>query len=395
MRKNKSIVAFAIFSFSFLAMAIGTTSPALASIGKAFPQLDFSIIVLIATLPSLFVVPFSMIGGKLAGNGMSYRNIVIIGIIIFIIGGTAPYFMSNFTAILIMRCIFGAGVGIMSPIPAALIMNFFEGKEVENLMGYNGVIQNVGGIVFQLLGGILCAINWRDTFLAHILAIIPLIIVLFLLPEPEKVVKAEGEKIKMPGMVYVWALILLVYEILLYPMLTGMSSLIIDNKLGTAASAGVALTLFTVGGMVSGAIFGRVYRVTTRFTFVLGLIMNAVGFIFLIYGNSLTLLNIGSTFAGVGFGFILPAILMDVGMLVSPAASAFAISIVIAFMCLGGFLSSFFFAFINHTFNITSMKFPFILGAICMAIYAVIHIMLNLKTSNTQGTSAQGGSKDL
>jgi MFS family permease len=67
--------------------------------------------------------------------------------------------MNNFTGILIMRCIFGAGLGIISPIPAALIMNFFSGKEVENLMGYNGVIQNVGGIVFQMIGGILCVVN--------------------------------------------------------------------------------------------------------------------------------------------------------------------------------------------------------------------------------------------
>lgn len=113
MNKSKFTSIFAIFSFSFLAMAIGTTSPALASIGQAFPEIDFSIIVLIATLPALLMVPFSMIGGKLAGNIMTYKNVTILGIIIFLIGGTAPYFMSNFTAILIMRCVFGAGLCLL------------------------------------------------------------------------------------------------------------------------------------------------------------------------------------------------------------------------------------------------------------------------------------------
>lgn len=162
--KKISVVAFAILSFSFLAMAMGTTSPALASIGKAFPQVNFSIIVLIATLPALFVVPFSVIGGRLVGNVVTYRSLIIIGIVIFLIGGTAPYFMDSFTGILVMRALLGAGLGLISPIPVALIMNFFEGKELENLMGYNSVIQNIGGIVFSLLGGVLCTINWRDTF---------------------------------------------------------------------------------------------------------------------------------------------------------------------------------------------------------------------------------------
>lgn len=395
MNKNKLTSIFAIFSFSFLAMGLGITSPALASISQAFPGIDFSIIVLIATLPALLMVPFSMVGGKLAGNVMTYKNVTLLGIILFIIGGTAPYFMSNFTAILFMRCVFGAGAGLMSPIPAALIIRLFQGKEVEDLMGYNGVIQNIGGIVFSLLGGVICAINWRDTFLAHLLAIIPFVVVIFLLPEPTKTESIKGEKVKMPGMVYVWSIIFLVYELLLYPMLVGMSSLILVNKLGTAASAGVILTMFTVGGMASGAVFGKVYRVATRFTFVLGLIINAVGYVLLIYGDSLMIFTVAATIVGIGFGFIFTAILMSVGMLVPQSATAFAISIAVAFMSLGGFLSSFFFAFVQNMFNITSMRFPYVLGAICMGGYAVIHALFNLKPTNTQGPSVPGGPKDL
>lgn len=384
MSKNKFSTIFAIFSFSFLAMIIGTTSPALASIGQAFPQVDFSIVVLIATLPSLAMIPFSILAGKLAGNGMTFRSLAIISTILVIVGGTAPYFMSSFTGILVMRAVMGAGLGIGSPIPAALIMNLFEGKDVENLMGYNGVIQNIGGIVFQLLGGVLCVINWRDTFLTHLIAVISLIIVIFLLPEPAKVETIKGEKVKMPGMVYVWSVIFLVYEMLLYPMLTGMSSLILANNLGTAASAGVVLTMFTVGGMAAGAIFGRVYHIATKYTIVIGMVLNAVGYIFLIYGNSVLIFTIAATLVGLAFGFIMTSILMYVGMPVPQSAQPLAISIAIGFMCLGGFLSSFFFAFVQHAFNITSMRFPFVLGAICLVAYSIIQTLINLKSSKAQ-----------
>jgi len=382
--KNKAVLTFVILSIGFLILGIGTTSPALASIGKAFPKVNFSMILLVATLPSLFTVPFSLIAGKLAGDRMTYRSLIIIGIILFLFGGTAPYFMSNFTGILIMRAIFGAGLGLLYPIPTALIMNHFDGADVENLMGLNGVIQNVGGIVFQLLGGILCVFNWRDTFLAHLLAIIPLIIVFFLLTEPPKVVKVSGEKVKMPGMVYVWALIFLVYTALLYPMLTGMSSLVLTNNYGTAAGAGIALTMFTVGGMIAGAAYGKLYRLATRFTFTIGLFIHAIGYIFIIYATNLMLLSVGATIVGIGFGLVTPAVLMSAGMLVPKKATAFAISIMMASMSIGGFASGFIFAFIEGSLKITSMKFPFVVGFVILLGYSVIHTLLNLKTPKSE-----------
>lgn len=379
MNKNKSLVTFAILAFSFLIMGVGTTSPALASISKAFPNIDFSMITLIATLPVLFTVPFSLIAGKLAGNKMTFRSLVVIGIVLFIIGGAAPYFMNSFTGIITMRAILGIGLGILYPIPAALIMNLFEGTSRENLMGFNGVIQNIGGIVFQLLGGILCAISWRNTFLAYLLAIIPFIIVVLLLPEPPKIEESKNEKIKIPSMVYIWSIIIFVDTLLLYPMLTGMSSLVINNNLGTAASAAIVLTMFTVGGMVSGAVFGKIYHAATRFTFAIGLIMHAVGYIFLICGNSLMAFCIGSTIVGIGYILAFTAILMSVGILVTPSSTTFAMSLIMAFMSIGGFVSSFFFAYIQRIFNITYSKFPFIVGVICLVVYSIIHVLINIK----------------
>ncbi|WP_243124354.1 MFS transporter [Clostridium sp. AWRP] len=384
MSKGKSAIIFAIFSFSFLVMAQGATSPALASIGQAFPKIDFSVVVLIATLPCLTTIPFSMIGGKLAGNIMTFRSVTIIGIILTIIGGAFPYFTNSFVVILIMRAILGAGVGLISPIPSALIMNFFQGKDVENLMGYNSVIQNIGGIVFQMLGGFLCVISWRTTFLTYLLAVISLIVVIFMLPEPQKVEKAKNEKVKMPGMVYVWSIIFLVYTLINYPMLTGISSLIVDNKLGTSASAAMALTMFSIGGMFTGAIFGKLYHIAVKYTIVVGTVLHAIGFVILIYGNSVFMFTVATTIVGMGFGLVVPAVIMYVGMPVPQSAQPFAISIALAFMSIGGFVSSFFFAFVEKTFNISSMRFPFVFGAVCLVIYSIVQSVVNLKTSKPE-----------
>lgn len=77
-----------------------------------------------------------------------------------------------------MRGILGAGLGIIFPLGSALTLNLFEPKEAENLMGIGVVVGNVGDIVFQLLGGIFCAINWRFTFITYLLGAVSLIIVI-------------------------------------------------------------------------------------------------------------------------------------------------------------------------------------------------------------------------
>lgn len=384
---KKSLWIFAILSVGFLIMAIGATTPALASIAQVYPNLPFSIIVLIATVPTLVLVPFSLISGRLAGTVITYKSLTIIGVILVLIGGVGPYFISSFTLILVMRGILGAGLGIISPLGGALTLTLFEPREAENLMGAGIVVGNIGGIVFQLVGGILCTINWRVTFLTYLICTVPLLIAILFFPKLPLAEKAKTAKVKMPATVYIWSTIYGVLMLLVYPMLTGMSSLVLAYHYGTAAGAGVALTMFTVGGMIAGAIFGAAFRMLSRFTIPIGVALNAVGFLFFVYGTNLTMLTVGATIVGIGFSLAGTAIMMCVGRSVPPEGTAFAMSVVMAVMQLGGFLSGFVFAFIEKLFNITSLRFPFVLSLICFTAFAVIHFILNLKAPKTQSPS--------
>lgn len=387
-KSKKAFRILSILSIAFLVMATGATSPALASIAEAYPNMPFSIIVLIATIPVLLLVPFSLISGKLAGTIVSFKNLTIIGVTLFLIGGVGPYFFNNFTLILIMRGIFGAGLGIISPLGNALILNLFEAKEAENLMGIGVVVGNIGGIAFQLLGGILCAINWRFTFLTYLLGVVPLIIVILFFPKLPLTSKTNNTRAKIPTIAYIWSTIYGILMLLVYPMLTGMSSLVLLNHYGTSAGAGVALTMFTIGGMVAGTIFGTAFRKLARFTIPVGVILTTIGFIFFVYGTNLTFFIIGATIVGIGFNLAGTAIMMRVGRSVSSEQTAFAMSIVMAFMSLGGFISGFVFAFIEKAFNITSLRFPFMLSLVCFAAYVVIDLIISLKSSKSQNLSS-------
>lgn len=379
MNKNKNLVTIAVMSIYFIAMGIGTITPAIQNIAEAFPQIDFTTILLVSTLPSLFIIPSTVLAGMLAGNKMRYRTLLIVGILLFVIAGTAPAFMNDFTAILISRAVFGIGLGIISPLGNALILKLFDGQERANMLGLSTIVMNIGGIVLQMLGAILCSINWHYAFLAHLLGIISLVIVLFMLPEPEREVQAAGEKIKMPTVIYIISLLFGIATMLNYPMLVNMSTIIITGNLGNAASAGVVLSMFTVGGMVAGAIFGKLYQYTNRFAISVGLLIVSIGAGFVYYANNLVLLTVGATLVGIGFSIVMPAVMMIIGMVVPPAGFAAASGILMAFMNLGGFVSPYYIDLLAKISGQDPVRFPIFFEMVVYGIAAAVYTLARLK----------------
>ncbi|HHX77192.1 MAG TPA: MFS transporter, partial [Firmicutes bacterium] len=254
-KKESRSLTIAIMSIFFLMAGIGAITPGLQSIADAFPTVPFNTILLANTLPSLFIIPASFLAGTVAGSRIKYRTLILGGILLFTCGGAAPIILDNFTLILVTRAIFGIGLGLITPLGNALILNFFEGQARANLLGAGNVSLNAGGIVLQLLGGFLAAINWRYTFLSHLFGLISLVIVYILLKEPEKVERPAERKTPVPKAVYFYSLLLMLMFLFTFPLMLSMSSIISEEGLGDASAAAVVLSMFTVGGTVAGLVF--------------------------------------------------------------------------------------------------------------------------------------------
>lgn len=374
----------AVLSVFFVQMGIGTITPALASIAAAYPTIPFTTLLLVSTLATLTSVPATLISGRLAGSVVKYKTLLIIGMVLFIGGGIIPYFMTDFAAILAVRAVFGIGLGIVIPLGGALIIAFFEGETRAQMMGFGNVAANVGGILFQLLGGIAASAFWGYSFLVHGLGIVTLILILFL-PEPVKApAQAAGEeKPKMPKSVYGFALTAFAMMALLYPLLVNMSTLIAVGGMGGAADAALVLTMFTVGGMLAGFLFAKVFHIFQKNTLSLGLGLLAVAMMCIGFGNTIVFMYLGATAAGFGFSFVIPTVFMDLGAAVHPSLMPTASGIVMASMNIGGFASAYFFAFIAGLFGMTEvLKFPFYVGMTAYAVAAVVYILIKPKKEN-------------
>lgn len=97
----QSISLLAIF---FTSMGVATVSPAMAKLAAQFPSNNYA---LISTLPTLFIVPTTLWAGAVAGKKIRYRTISLVGILLFLIGGIAPFFLTeSFTVLFGLPCRF-------------------------------------------------------------------------------------------------------------------------------------------------------------------------------------------------------------------------------------------------------------------------------------------------
>ncbi|MCM8774063.1 MAG: MFS transporter [Candidatus Omnitrophica bacterium] len=205
---NKLFLKLAILSISLLTvMASAAISPALAKIKQAFPNVDITTIKLVLTLPSLFIIPSSLLSGWLVKR-IKKKTVLLIGLVIYSLAGIGGGFANTIGQILFMRAIFGIGVGLIIPLSTSIIADFFEQEERTKMMGYSGSVSHFGGVIFLLISGWLAVMSWRYAFYVYGFSVLTLLMVIFWLPEPavKKLVR-QGVRDKLPWGVYTCAIL--------------------------------------------------------------------------------------------------------------------------------------------------------------------------------------------
>ncbi|UCG23887.1 MAG: MFS transporter, partial [Chloroflexota bacterium] len=167
-------------------LAATILAPALPAMTEAFddvPNAEF-LVRLTLTLPALFIV----IGAPFTGillDKWGRKPVVLIGLLVFGLAGTAGFTLSSLTTILVSRAILGLAVaGVMSGF-TTLIADYFSGPRLNQFLGYQGAFIGLGGVISLLVAGFLVDVGWRYPFLIHSFAFLVLLGVLFAVDEPE------------------------------------------------------------------------------------------------------------------------------------------------------------------------------------------------------------------
>ena len=134
----------AIIAMQFITMGTVGVAPALAQIGAAFPDKSAEEIQLLMSIPSLGTVIASLVAVPVAAR-LGRRKSVILGLVIFCVTGLMPCFVENWTLIILSRFGIGVGCGFVNPLNTAAIFSLFnEGEEVDTLLGWQQIGNDIG-----------------------------------------------------------------------------------------------------------------------------------------------------------------------------------------------------------------------------------------------------------
>ena len=342
----------AIMCLFLVSMGFTVVTPAMATLGAHYAGKD---VTWISTLPTLFTVIATALAGSVMGKKVKYRTLAIAAGVLYLIGGCAPALFDNYAGMLVCRAILGFGLGLMAPLGNALIVGNYKGQKQASLLGYGTLFMNGGGIILQMLGGALAEMNWQLVFWGHAFGLIGLVMAFFLpeLDAPAAVPEgaSAGKKEKMGKAVWLIAILFIVFNILNYPIMLNISTLFEIRNAGGATVAATGLSLYTVAGCVAGLVFGTLFKLAKRWCIALGYILCGLGALCIYVGQNAAIMTLGLILIGFGFSTVMPAFFAWVGVVTPASTVAGAISICMAVMNLGGFVSSFWLKLLTAIFG--------------------------------------------
>lgn len=353
-------------------MAGAAISPALGLIAQAFPETNETMIKLILTAPSLMIIPFSFLSSYLTTK-TTKKTIILSGLIIYLIGGISPQFMSSIELILFFRLLLGAGVGLLMPLAMSLINDYFTGDERTKLMGYNSAFSNFGGIITMLLAGWLATFSWRVPFNVYFLGLIIFILVFFFLPKGEVQQSDQREgKAKLPLAVYGYSLAMGGVMLAYYSIATNMALYLEQNELGGTALAGTVVSFTTVGGMITSLFLVQIELTFKKYVIPVMLFGMGIAFLILSLTNSVILIMISVCFIGFGQGSLFPIFVLKVLDSVPTNLADRAVAMTSSFTFLGQFLSPIVLDTIGKITSTTSIRLQY--GSLAVTIIIIVFV---------------------
>ncbi len=361
-------------------MADAAISPALGLIAQAFPDASPTMIKLILTAPSIMIIPFSFLSSYLTSK-VSKRTIIMIGLVIYLIGGIGPQFVPNIETLLILRLILGAGVGLVMPLSMSLINDYFTGTERTKMMGFNSAFSNFGGIVTMLFAGWLATFGWRVPFNVYFLGLIIFLLIFFFLPKGEvQIRKQQDKKTKLPLRVYGYALAMGGIMLAYYSIATNIALYLDQNDLGGATLAGTVVSFTTVGGMITSLLLVQLEVALKKFIIPVMLFGMAFAFLLLTFTHNIFFVIMGVCLIGLGQGALFPTIILKALDQVQPFQADRVIAWTSSMTFLGQFLSPVVLDGIAKIANVTNIRFQY--GGLSAVIMGFVLISITTALKN-------------
>lgn len=306
-----------LFAASLTTMANATISPALALLEQEFASHPYSalLIRLLVPAPSLSIILCAAFAG-LAVDRYGRRRMLLAGVALFVISGTAGLYLTSLESIFASRLFLGVAVAMIMTAQTALIGDYFAGTDREALTGLQISARNFGGFVCISLAGWLALYSPRLPFAIYGIAafLLPLMwmVIKDVHRKSDPMAQSRSTDVQHDTLRWQWRL----FGLCLLQMTTSMGFFVVPTQMPfflahlgyeSASMTGQVMGTLTLFGGVAAIGYKRLQAlVGYQIVYGLGYGLMACGFGLLPAFHSPLSLYCGAMLIGVGFALVMP-----------------------------------------------------------------------------------------
>ncbi len=377
------ITLLGIWSISALNALPGlAVSPILGDLTKIFPHASELDIQMLSSLPSLMIIPFVLLSGKLTER-MDNIRLLQVGLVIFVLSGVLYLLADRMWQLIAISALLGIGSGLIIPLSTGLIGRFFVGRYRTRQFGLSSAITNLVLVLATMITGYLAEIEWHLPFIVYLLPIVSIVLSFQLRKalaqdiEPSPVrdttdnglrphVKVNDRGLGMRHLVQV----MLYYGLLTYIVVIVSLNLpfLIQERGMHSSLTGTYISLFFLAIMAPGFFLNRLIDLMGRSTQLWSLLMIVIGLGMIVVTTNEWLVGIGCVLSGAGYGIIQPIMYDRTTHIVLPHKGTMALACVMAMNYVAILVCPFVIKFFQYMMHDHSELFAFKLNTLLAAL---------------------------
>lgn len=379
------ITLIGIWSISALNALPGlAVSPILGKLSVIFPHSPELDIQMLSSLPSLLIIPFIILSGKLTEK-INVIWLLQLGLVIFALSGVLYLLSDKMWQLIAVSALMGVGSGLIVPLSTGLISHYFSGAYRTKQFGLSSAITNITLVLATILTGYLAEINWHLPFIVYLLPIVSIVLSFYLKKNIDDqpvsdTPKAAGRPVDAVAQAGKYGINLkhLIQVMSFYGLATYLVIIISFNLPFlmkeyhfTSGNSGLMISLFFLAIMAPGFILNPIVnflRDKTKFYSLLGI---ALGMFLILISRTEWLIGLGCICAGFGYGIIQPVAYDKTTRTAIPQKTTLALAFVMAMNYLAILLCPFIIDFFQSLLHVKTQQFAFIFN-LCITLAAAV-----------------------
>lgn len=385
------ITLIGIWSISALNALPGlAVSPILGKLSVIFPHSTELDIQMLSSLPSLLIIPFIILAGKLTER-VNFIRLLQVGLAIFALSGILYLLADKMWQLVAISAMLGVGSGMIVPLSTGLISKYFTGSYRVKQFGFSSAITNITLVVATAVTGYLAEVNWHLPFVVYLLPLVSLVLSVYLqrsmvseegqasITNDDKTEAATPVDPDVKGSKHGVNVKHLLQVMMFYGLSTYLALIVtfnlpflMEEYHFSSGDSGVMISLFFLAIMAPGLFLNRIVGLFREKTKFYSLLSMAVGLALIWLSPKEWVIAPGCILVGLGYGVIQPVIYDKTTHTAIPKKATLALAFVMMMNYLAILLCPFIIDFFQSTvFHVKSQQFAFVFN-LCITLVTLI-----------------------